>query len=147
VVGVGGTTEGACLGNYSLSGEGIDVVAPGGGTPIAGCPSVAASSIYQVTLKAGSTKEFGIPSDYVGTSMAAAHVSAEAAMVLASGLIAPKISPKGAVREVTRRIEMTARSLGLPPTSQGAGLIDAAEATNPAFVPAGPAASAKSPSK
>ena len=79
--------------------------------------------------------------------MAAAHVSAEAAMVLASGLIAPKISPKGAVREVTRRIEMTARSLGLPPTSQGAGLIDAAEATNPAFVPAGPAASAKSPSK
>jgi serine protease len=145
VIGVGGTTEGACLGDYSLAGEGIDVVAPGGGTPVVGCPSVAAGPIYQVTLKAGSTREFGIPSDYVGTSMAAAHVSGVAAMILASGLIAPKTSPPAVVRAVTRRLQLTARNLGLPTTEQGAGLIDAAEATNPAFVPAGPAASARSP--
>ena len=40
VIGVGGTTEGGCLGDYSLSGKDIDVLAPGGGEPIAGCPSV-----------------------------------------------------------------------------------------------------------
>ena len=40
VIGVGGTTEGGCLGDYSLTGKGIDVVAPGGGDPVAGCPSV-----------------------------------------------------------------------------------------------------------
>ncbi len=33
VIGVGGTTEGACLGKYSLAGKGVDVVAPGGGVP------------------------------------------------------------------------------------------------------------------
>jgi serine protease len=143
VIGVGGTTEGGCLGNYSLAGTDIDVVAPGGGTPQAGCPSVATSPIYQVTLKPGSTTEFAIPPNYVGTSMAAAHVSGVAAMVLASGLIAPKLKPKAVVREVTRRLKTTARSLGLPPTQQGAGLIDAAEATNPAFKPVGRAASSK----
>jgi len=143
VIGVGGTTEGACLGDYSLAGEDIDVVAPGGGTPVAGCLSVAAGPIYQVTLKAGSTKEFGIPSDYVGTSMAAAHVSGVAAMILADGLIPPKTPPKIVARAVARRLQLTARTLGLPATQQGAGLIDAGEATNPAFVPVGPAASTK----
>ena len=29
VIGVGGTTEGGCIGSYSLAGKGIDVVAPG----------------------------------------------------------------------------------------------------------------------
>jgi serine protease len=143
VIGVGGTTEGGCLGNYSLSGTEIDVVAPGGGTPETGCPSVASSPIYQVTLRAGSTREFAIPSDYVGTSMAAAHVSGVAAMILAGGLIAPKLKPKAVVREVTRRLKTTARTLGLPAVQQGAGLIDAAEATNPAFRPTGRAAAAK----
>ena len=38
VIGVGGTTEGGCLGNYSLAGKDVDVVAPGGGEPSAGCP-------------------------------------------------------------------------------------------------------------
>ena len=31
VIGVGGSTEGGCLGNYSLAGKDVDVVAPGGG--------------------------------------------------------------------------------------------------------------------
>ena len=95
VIGVGGSTEGGCLGNYSLAGKGVDVIAPGGGSPAAGCPSVSADPIYQVTLKAGSTRHFGEPSNYVGTSMAAAHVSGVAAMVLASGTIDPQGEEEG----------------------------------------------------
>jgi serine protease len=135
VIGVGGTTEGGCLGDYSLAGRGIDVVAPGGGTPAAGCPSVSARPIYQVTLQPGSTRTFGIPANYVGTSMAAAHVSGVVAMILASGGAGPRLippapaSPRLRVNAVARRLRTTARDLGLPQTQQGAGLIDAAAAT------------------
>jgi len=131
VIGVGGSTEGGCLGDYSLSGEGIDLIAPGGGTSIIGCPSVSADPIYQVTLKDGSTDEFGEPGSYIGTSMAAAHVAGVAAMVLASKAINPKAKKKGLVAAVTRRLRQTARSLGLPAARQGAGLIDASKATEP----------------
>jgi serine protease len=132
VIAVGGSTEGACLGDYSLSGVAIDVIAPGGGTPTPGCLSVSARPIYQVTLKAGATNLFAIPGNYVGTSMAAAHVSGVAAMVLASGVLGPQPTPKARVNAVTRRLRGTARDIGLPATQQGAGLIDAAAATNPA---------------
>ena len=131
VIAVGGTTEGGCLGYYALAGTAIDVLAPGGGNPVTGCPSISARPIYQVTLRSGSTAEFTIPSNYVGTSMAAAHVSGLAAMVLASGVLGKQPSPQASVEAVTRRIRATARSLDLPPTQQGAGLIDAARATNP----------------
>jgi serine protease len=131
VIGVGGTTEGACMGSYSLAGKGIDVVAPGGGTPAAGCPSVLDRPIYQVTLKKGTTNEFTIPTEYDGTSMAAAHVSGVVAMILASGVIPKGLSPKAKVRAVTKRLKSTARNLGYPKTQQGAGLIDAARATEP----------------
>jgi serine protease len=138
VIGVGGTTEGGCLGNYSLAGKGIDLVAPGGGTPTAGCPSVSARPIYQVTLKADTTQTFAIPSDYVGTSMAAAHVSGVAAMVLAADTYAgPRFSPetgtgaKPRVNGVAKQLRRTARSLELPAPQQGSGLIDAARATEP----------------
>lgn len=131
VIGVGGSTEGGCLGSYSLAGKGVDVIAPGGGFPAAGCPSVSAGPIYQVTLKDGSARHFAEPSDYVGTSMAAAHVSGLTAMVLASATIDPKAKKKGKVAAVTQRLRQTARDLGLPPTRQGAGLIDAAKATEP----------------
>ena len=137
VIGVGGTTEGACLGKYSLAGRAVDLVAPGGGIPRRGCPSVASRSIYQVTLRRGSTEDFAIPPKYVGTSMAAAHVSGVAAMVLASGTINPAISPEAQVRAVTKQLRRTARDLGYSRTWQGAGLIDAAEATGtwPRFSP------------
>jgi serine protease len=131
VIAVGGTTEGGCLGYYSLAGTAIDVLAPGGGNPVPGCPSISARPIYQVTLRPGSTTEFAIPGNYVGTSMAAAHVSGLAAMVLASGVLGKQPSPKARVEAVTRRIRRTARSLGLPATQQGAGLIDAGKATDP----------------
>jgi serine protease len=138
VIAVGGSTEGGCLGSYSLTGKAIDVLAPGGGRPAAGCPSVSARPIYQVTLRHGSTSAFGIPSDYVGTSMAAAHVSGVAAMVLAANTYGgPRFSPeteagaKARVNAVAKRLQTTARSLGLPRVQQGAGLIDAAAATAP----------------
>jgi serine protease len=132
VIGVGGTTEGGCLGSYSLAGRGIDLVAPGGGIPIPGCPSVLARPIYQITFRPGSKADFAIPADYVGTSMAAAHVSGAAAMILASGTINASLKGRrGIVDVVTRRLRKTARSLGLPATEQGAGLIDVGRATEP----------------
>ncbi len=131
VVGVGGTTEGGCLGSYSLTGKGVDVVAPGGGAPAPGCPSIWARPIYQVTLKGGNPRRFGEPGTYIGTSMAAAHVSALAAMVLASGALEPEASPQSTVNRMAQRLRNTARDLGLPATRQGAGLIDAAAATEP----------------
>jgi serine protease len=131
VIGVGGTTEGGCIGSYSLAGKGIDVVAPGGGIPASGCPSILSRPIYQVTLKAGTTNQFAIPSNYAGTSMAAAHVSGTVALMLASGVLPASLKPKARVRAVTRRLEVTARNLGYPRTVQGAGLIDAARATEP----------------
>jgi serine protease len=130
-IAVGGTTEGACLGDYSLAGTEIDLVAPGGGTPKAGCPSVAARPIYQVTLRPGSTRYFAIPAVYVGTSMAAAHVSGAAAMVLASAALKPKLDPRARVDAVARRLRQTARDLGLPAVEQGAGLLDVGQATEP----------------
>jgi serine protease len=129
-IAVGGTTEGGCLGGYSLlPGDGVDVLAPGGGFPVVGCPSVSSRSIYQVTLRGGNPRRFGEPGSYVGTSMAAAHVSGVAAMVLASGVLPGKLSAEGRVNRVTRRLRKTARDLGLPPQEQGGGLIDAAAAT------------------
>jgi len=131
VIGVGGSTEGGCLGNYSLAGKDVDLIAPGGGPSAPGCASISAGSILQVTFKEGSTKRFGEPNNYAGTSMAAAHVAGVAAMVLASGMIDPKAKSRGKVGAVTQRLRRTARGLGLPETRQGAGLIDAARATDP----------------
>src|SRR5260221_9672429 len=130
VIGVGGTTEGGCLGNYSLAGNGIDLVAPGGGAPASGCPSVPARPIYQVTLQPGTTRLFPIPGPFVGTSMAAAHVSGVAAMVLASAVL-PLTIRQARATAVAKRLRATARSLELPSTQQGAGLIDAGRATEP----------------
>jgi serine protease len=131
VIGVGGSTEGGCLGIYSLSGRDVDVVAPGGGPSVVGCPSISSGPIYQVTLKANSTNRFGEPRSYIGTSMSAAHVSGLAAMVLASGTVSRKPG-RGRVEAVTQRLRRTARDLGEPEMRQGAGLVDAAAATEPA---------------
>jgi serine protease len=65
----------------------------------------------------------------VGTSMAAAHVSAVAAMVLASGVL-----PDATPASVARRLRTTARDLGAPgrDTIFGCGLLDAGAAVDPA---------------
>jgi serine protease len=129
VIGVGGTTEGGCLGDYSPSGSAIDIVAPGGGPPVADCPSILSRPIYQVTLKHESTSEFAIPANYMGTSMAAAHVSGVVAMLVALEKRGGHEARQRVARRVTVHLLRTARSIGLPRTQQGAGLLDAGRAT------------------
>lgn len=131
VIGVGGTTEGGCLGDYSLVGPGLDMVAPGGGNPLAGigCEGTGGRPIYQVTLAGGGDRRrFAIPERYFGTSMAAAHVSGVAALVIASGLLGRKPTP----RAVARRLAATARPPMAPirTPGYGAGILDAGAATD-----------------
>ena len=131
VIGVGGSTEGGCIGSYSLSGKDVDVVAPGGGESDPTCPSVLMDPIFQVTFRGGNERRFGEPPDYVGTSMSAAHVSGVAALILASGLIDRSKKGGSIQAQVATRLKKTARSLGVSPLLEGAGLIDAARATDP----------------
>lgn len=130
VIGVGGTTEGGCLGEYSLAGPGLDLVAPGGGLPLAGigCEGTGSRPIYQVTFAGGDRRRFGFPEKYFGTSMAAAHVSGVAALVIASGVLGNKPKP----RAVARRLMATTRAPMAPikTAGYGAGIVDAAAATD-----------------
>ena len=136
VVSVGATTEHGCVAEYSNTGPQLDLVAPGGG-PDADLPDDAncrplddsGRDIYQITFTRN-VRTFGLPGRYMGTSMAAPHVSATAALVIASGAAGPDPTP----RQVKDRLIATARDLGLPgPDNRyGAGLLDAAAATDPA---------------
>jgi serine protease len=131
VVAVGAITEHGCVASYSNRGAGLDIVAPGGGMdePTPGdprCdPGSAGRNIVQMTF-GRSRRTFGLPRDWAGTSMAAPHVSAAAALVIASGVLGPHPAPD----VVAARLEATARPLG-PALSYGAGLVDAGAATDP----------------
>jgi serine protease len=134
VIGVGRTTKDACLASDSRTGAGLDLVAPGGGFPALNtCGSDDAFftrgvPIFQLTFDGPGFTHFGYPGGYEGTSMAAAHVSGVAAMVIASHVVGS--SP----RAVECQLETTARrgdtQLGQPydPRLLGAGLLDAAAA-------------------
>jgi serine protease len=134
VVAVGATTEHGCLADYSNDGAGLTLVAPGGGADanLPGDPNChpeqpAGRDIFQVTFTGSSPRRFGIPTGYEGTSMAAPHVSAAAALVIASGVLGRRPSPA----QVTARLRATARKLGGGGDERlyGAGLLDAAAAT------------------
>jgi serine protease len=134
VIGVGRTTKDACLANESRTGAGLDLVAPGGGFPLlASCGNddplfSRGVPIFQLTLVGAGFTNFGYPGGYEGTSMAAAHVSGVAALVIGSHLVGN--SPTA----VECQLEATARhsdsQLGQPydPRLFGAGLVDAAAA-------------------
>jgi serine protease len=136
VVSVGATTEHGCLAGYSNDGSGLTLVAPGGGADasLPGDPNChpdlpAGRDIYQVTFTGSSPRVFGVPTGYEGTSMAAPHVSATAALVIASGVLGRHPTPT----QITARLRATARKLGGPSDQAlyGAGLVDAAAATAP----------------
>jgi len=134
VIGVGRTTKDACLASDSRTGAGLDLVAPGGGFPLlASCGTddplfSRGVPIFQLTLVGAGFTNFGYPGGYEGTSMAAAHVSGVAALVIGSHLVGS--SPAA----VECQLEATARhadsQLGQPydPRLFGAGLVDAAAA-------------------
>jgi serine protease len=143
VVSVGGTTEHGCEADYSNSGSGLDVVAPGGGddapiednpADLQNChPDERGRDIYQVTFTRD-VKTFGIPTNYEGTSMACPHVSAIAALIVATKVLGPDPKPQA----IEARIKQTARDLGPPGPDRryGYGLVDAAAAINPGIPPA-----------
>ena len=147
VISVGGTTEHGCEADYSNSGSGLDVVAPGGGddaplddnpSDLQNChPDERGRDIYQVTFT-HDVRSFGIPSNYEGTSMACPHVSAIAALIIATGVIGKNPKPQA----VEARLKATARDLGPIGLDRryGAGLVDASQAINPAFPSVPPSA-------
>jgi serine protease len=135
VLSVGATTQHLCVAEYSNNGANLDLVAPGGGDdaeirddPNCRPAEPPGGNIFQMTFD-GSTRHFGLPGEYMGTSMAAPHVSAAAALVIASGVIGPHPTPAA----VEARLKATARDLGPggPDARYGAGLLDAARAVTP----------------
>jgi serine protease len=140
VISVGATTIHGCLSDFSNDGRGLDLVAPGGGAD-ADIPGDVnchpneppGPDIYQMTYLGSSFSRFGLPSGYEGTSMAVPHVSATAALIIASRVLGAKPTPD----QLETRLKSTATDLGPPgyDTRYGVGLINAGRATDPAIPP------------
>ena len=133
VLAVGATTEHGCLSSYSNYGAGLDLVAPGGGDDARvsdpGCRAgISLRDVYQVSLAGTDPPRFDVHG-ISGTSMAAPHVAAAAALVIASGVLGTDPSPE----DIAERLEQTARDLGRPgyDSHYGWGLLNAAAATAP----------------
>jgi serine protease len=136
VISVGATTIDRCLAYYSNDGTRLDLVAPGGGddeylpTDPDCHPDRNLPDIFQMTFGNPShPRHFGYPGGWDGTSMAAPHVAAAAAMVIASGVLGAHPTPDA----ILRRLEQTAQPLGgsQPNLEYGWGLVDIGAATSP----------------
>ncbi|MGI9557589.1 MAG: S8 family serine peptidase [Solirubrobacterales bacterium] len=141
VLAVGAGSVRGCLSDFSNYGPGLDLVAPGGGDDrgAAGAhcdPFGPAPGIVQMTLKSapalnGDFKQFGFPR-YDGTSMAAAHVSAAAALVLSSKVLRKSLKRKPKPADIEKWMEARTRTgvdgVQLEEKFYGAGLLDAAAA-------------------
>ncbi|MEA2159075.1 MAG: serine protease [Solirubrobacteraceae bacterium] len=134
VISVGATTKDRCLANYSNGGSRLDLVAPGGGNDTSllsdpNChPTQTLPNISQLTFfDSAHPARFGYPGGWYGTSMAAPHVAAAAALVIASGVIGAHPTPD----QVLARLETTAQTLGgvKPNPNYGYGLLDAGAAS------------------
>jgi serine protease len=140
VISVAATTERLCQAEYSNTGMGLDIAAPGGGgdapnadnpADVQVCrPGMGGRPILQQTFARERVPgRFGYPTGYKGTSMASPHAAAAAALLIASGRLGQDPSPAA----VEARMKETARDLGPPGPDMryGAGLIDAAAALAP----------------
>jgi serine protease len=144
VLAVGAITENGCHASYSNTGRPLDIVAPGGGPDDADDPTCNPANrtgrdIFQMTYhwagaevvpRTASYRRFGLPRKFVGTSMAAPHASAAAALVIASGVVGRRPTP----REIEDRLKATAIDAGAPgfDSLYGYGRLDAGAATDPA---------------
>jgi serine protease len=137
VIAVGATTDNLCKADYSNTGKELDLVAPGGGddSPLTDNPSDQANcdpaergrQIWQETFTS-SYRRFGLVGD-AGTSFASPHVSAAAALLIATKRLGDHPTPEA----VEQRLKDTARDLGPvgPDTRYGYGLLDVAAAIRP----------------
>src|SRR5215204_1501675 len=137
VIAVGATTDNLCKADYSNTGREIDIVAPGGGddAPLTDNPADRAAcepdergrSIYQQTFTT-SYRRFALVPDE-GTSFASPHVSAAAALIIATRRLGKNPTPA----QIERRLKETARDLGPEGNDNryGAGLLNAAAALAP----------------